>query len=128
MEYRIVVEQILDDGSATARIVNLPVGAEQVAEIVADLLASALGVEPTYSAPATDGAPRQQRKRRTKAEIAADKAREDAGLATGGVVTGVAPVGAQEGPPEVVVPAPMNQTPGFDSAPAAPFNPFESKA
>ena len=157
MKYRIIVEQTDENGDTDA-IVNLPVQPEQVARIVPGLLAEALGASSVQVSIETGGAERQfaavqenglralaaeadkpRRKRRTKAEIEADEARERAeavatveqwrqenanmppvpeegpkGVADAAVIAAT-PVPAREAEPEpVTVPA----------APAQPFDPF----
>lgn len=130
MQFRVTIERLDDAGEYVDTILTLPVSAEQVAEIVPDLLTSALGVE--VSAPESGSpssveakAERARRPRRTKAQIAADAA-----AAKRISEAATAPTDAQ--PPAVT---PANQLPSFDAAPkdapepaatggAAPFNPF----
>lgn len=88
-------------------------------------------------APATDDKPK--RKRRTKAEIEADKARAAAGgnafgeqvvadteaqQAPAGVTVTTTFAGAAPVPPVVATPAPVEQPAAAPTEPAAPYNPF----
>lgn len=107
--YYIAVQREDEQGSVT--IVNLPVTAEQVAMIVPDLLAQALGTEP-----ADDGAGEQakpKRTRRTKAQIEADKAAAE--QASG------EPVASAEPSSSAGVAEPV---PTVTAGELAPFDPF----
>lgn len=112
--YRVTVERLTPAadgiGDDYTSVVELLAEAHVLARFAPGAVAEALGGddgEETEAAPGPDGtpaAPRQQRKRRTKAEIAADKAREeaDARAAAGQVAE------------------PLNQTPSMDASSPAP--------
>lgn len=139
MEYRIVVESTLDDGSASARLVSLPVTAEQVARVVPGLLAEVLGAE-SVSVTTNDGpqesstsSDKPARTRRTKAQIEADKAAAELAEQQR------ASAAAQPGGPAPQVPmASGGVLPGdpvasavgtvATAAPAAPYDPFAVKS
>lgn len=133
--YRVTVERLTPAadgvGDDYATIVELLAEAEMLARFAPQAVAEALGAEqgtlatggvvPATGEPVFQDAtvPRQTRRRRTKAEIEADKLAEHQAASAAPVPGGPVP-----GPSPAEVVAPMNQTPALDAPPAEPFNPF----